>query len=119
MGKELESYTDGTYVFQETEEEGKFLFYRQDGAVLNNVNFEPMDMYQCYLFMKMANGEINGAVCGNMETKISKDRKCMLLITTANVREMKDIEVSLESEKSKPECSFKRKVKSIFGLNKK
>lgn len=110
MDKELRAFTNGAYVFQETEEEGQFLFYRNDGDVLGDVNFEPMDMYQNYLCMKMMCGEINCAVRGDMHTETSEDGKVMLLVTT-----MEKIPLIDEEESYKKVNPVKRMIKSIFG----
>ena len=114
MDKEFQAFTDGTYVFQETEENGKFFFYRKDGEVLKDIDHEPMDMYQNYLCLKMMSGEIDGAVFGNINYKISNDGKCMLLETSMEKFDVEPIVIPDKIEEKKKTNPVKRLIKTIF-----
>lgn len=119
MDKELKAFTDGTYVFQETEEKGKYFFYRKDGEALKDIDHEPMDMYRSYLCLKMMSGEIEFSVFGNVNYKISNDGKCMLLETT--MEKLDDVEfIALPSkdESKKKTNPVKKLIKSILNSKK-
>lgn len=112
MEKELKAFTDGTYVFQETETEGQFLFYRQDEGILENIDREPMDMYQNYICQQMISGELDCAVFSNVYTKMSEDNKVILIST-----EMEKMEIETRVKITpivKRENSVKRMIKSLF-----
>lgn len=115
MGKKLKAYTDGTYIFQETDEEGKFLFYRQDGGILSDIGLRPIDMYEHYMFEKMFNEGRNISVSGQIHTMVSDDETHLLLIATAIVKEQEN---ELAQGENKTKGPIKRKLRSIFGRNK-
>ena len=50
---ELYGISDGTYTLQETDNKNQFLFYRNDGGVLTDIDHEPLDLYHAYIFQKM------------------------------------------------------------------
>ena len=45
MANEFLAVSDGTYTLSETENKNQFYFYRNDGAVLTDIDMEPMDLY--------------------------------------------------------------------------
>lgn len=115
MRKELQAFTDGTYVFSETEIEGAFLFYRNDGCVLRDIQFEPIDMYQDYICTKMFTEGTTSAVYNELKTKMSSDNRCLLLMT----KEMdlyldKNNNIVENVEVSKKVNPVKRMIKSVF-----
>jgi len=120
MSKKLQSFTDGTHVFQETEDEGKFLFYRNDEKELGDVEDDAMHMYQNYICVKMMQGEISGAIGGGIETKMSEDGKVMLVSTTIAKLDLPTIVIPdpnvIQEKKNNP---VKRMIKSVFGLKNK
>ncbi|MDD4406886.1 MAG: hypothetical protein PHF30_02470 [Bacilli bacterium] len=107
--KKLNSFTDGTYIFQETENENQFYFYRADGEVLGEIDSEPMEMYQKYICMKMMEKNVvPEIVANNIRFDTSDDGKCIRLTTFAILKK----EIVLEQQKEK---GIKKLVKSILG----
>ncbi|MDD4705634.1 MAG: hypothetical protein PHS24_00265 [Bacilli bacterium] len=107
--KELESYTDGIYIFQETENEKQFYFYRADGEVLGELDNEAMETYQKYICMKMLKqNTIPPIIANNITFDTSDDGKCIRL-TIFDIFK-KEIIINQQKEKG-----IKKLVKSIFG----
>ncbi len=109
--EELKSFSNGTYVFQETENENQFYFYRVDGEVLGEIDREPMEMYQNYICMKMFEGDMAPQIiANNIRFDTSDDGKCIRLTTFA-FGEKNPIEQQKEKR-------IRKLVKTIFGKNK-
>jgi hypothetical protein len=109
--KDLLAFSDGTYVFQESEDENQFFFFRKDGEVIGEIDREPMDMYQNYIVTKMFDGDFfNQIVANNLRFDTSDDGKC-IRITSFAIGE-KD---PLERKENK---GILRLLKSPFGRKK-
>lgn len=115
--KELKAFTDGEYVFSETEEANQFYFYRQDGQVLGEVGRIPMDMYQNYMCMKMFESDTPEMVANNIRFDTSEDGKCIRLTTFAFGQ--KDPIIEEDSIKKEETKGIKKLVKSLFNRSKK
>ena len=115
MSKKLRSFSDGTYIFQETDLEGNFLFYRKDEKVLGDAENDAMDMYQNYIYIKMMQGEISGAIGGGIETKVSEDGKVMLVSTTIEKLDLPEIVIPTPNMNQEKKVNLvKRLVKNVF-----
>ncbi len=79
MTNEFLAVSDGTYTLSETENKNQFYFYRNDGAVLTDIDREPMDLYQAYIIQNMMNGGITHVVMNNIYSEMSDDKKCIRL----------------------------------------
>ena len=132
MSKELQAFSDGTFVFVEDENGKQFYFYRKDGEVLGDVGRRPMDFYQHYMVTKMMNGEITGMVANNLKFEESADGKCIRITlvdefgesASEKAEEAKaleepkktQIQTPEESIQNHPKTNFvKRMLKKIFG----
>lgn len=125
MENEFWGVTDGTFTLQETEKENQFYFFRNDGGILTDVGIEPVDFYHAYIMQKMMNGEIKGAVMGNIRMEMSEDETCMRL-TICDFTEIQENDEQSVSEGSvgeneenipqkQPENFLKRLFHKIFG----
>ena len=124
MSKELQAFSDGTFVFAEDENGKQFYFYREDGEVLGDVGRRPMDFYQHYIMTKMMNGEITGMVANNLKFEESTDGKCIRITVidefgeseSEKTEEAKIPEETDEPIQLKTKANFiKRMLKKIFG----
>lgn len=124
MSKELQAFSDGTFVFAEDENGKQFYFYRKDGGALGDVGRRPMDFYQHYIMTKMMNGEITGMVANNLKFEDSADGKCIRITVvdkfgeseSEKTEEAKITENTDEPIQPKPKANFiKRMLKKIFG----
>jgi len=124
MSKELQAFSDGTFLFAEDENGKQFYFYRKDGEVLGDVGRRPMDFYQHYIMTKMMSGEITGMVANNLKFEESADGKCIRITVVdefgeseSKKEEIKPIEETAEeSIQPNPQTNFvKRMLKKIFG----
>ena len=79
MTNEFLAVSDGTFTLQETENKNQFYFYRNDGEVLDDIDREPMDLYQAYIMQKMMSGEITDIVMNDIYSETSDDGKCIRL----------------------------------------
>ncbi len=110
MSKELQAISNGTFVFQETEKENQFYFYRKDMKPLTDIDNEPMEMYQAYITHKMMSGEMPIAmIMSNLYSEMSDDQK-VIKVTVSEVA--KDTRVHKPSIPKKKKISF---FKKIFG----
>ena len=116
----LPAYTDeeNTYIFQVTEVEGAFLFYRQDGAELKDIGTEPIDMYHNYICAKLFPEGTTSAVYvyNDFKTKMSRDNRCLLLMTKEMDLDLDENNNIVENvEASKKVNPVNRMIKSVFG----
>jgi len=81
MSEKCYGITNGTYTLQETGEQGKFHFYRNDGKVLEqDVGRMPIELYQAFITNKMFKGEITEIVAMNVYyDRRSTDGKAILV----------------------------------------
>lgn len=97
--------SDGTFTLSETNDKNLFLFYRNDGGLIDDVNDilrEFLDLYESYWAEKMISGEVTtDIVHQNLHGELSCDRSCVR-ITTIDIPPKKD-------------SFFKRLLHKIFG----
>lgn len=113
MANEFLEVSDGTYTLLETENKNQFYFYRNDGAVLTDIDREPMDLYRAYIMRKMMNGEITDVVMNNIYSEMSDDEKCIRL-TICDIGEKPARNTSSTANNKQPNF-FKRLFHKIFG----
>ena len=53
MTKEFLTISDGTFTLQEGENKNEFYFYRNDGEVLTEIEYQPMALLHAYVIRKM------------------------------------------------------------------
>lgn len=76
MAVEKRVLSDGTYSFAETDVEGQFYFFRNDGKPLGNVSHVMIDFFRSYTWNKIAHdNQLPTTALYNFSYEISLDGK--------------------------------------------
>jgi hypothetical protein len=104
-GNNIMTIMYGDYVLAETNETDKYYFFRKDNGVIDCANSLPCDVFQNYICLKGMQGELDPSLIGDIDYKLSDDKKVMTITTYV--------------KEEKKTCSkiFQR-VKSLLGKNK-
>ena len=119
MAEKFNAITNDTYVFIEGDEPNQFFFYRKDGEVLGDIEYEPMDFYHAWVMEKMMSGEIEGMVANNILTELSTDGKCVRItvkeISSGPIIQIDSDEATEPEKPVKKENWLQRIKKRLFG----
>lgn len=110
MDNSFSAVSNGIFTFRETEKEGVFYFYRNDGEVLGDDYDNPMDFYSAYLLNA---NPCETIIMKDVYTEISEDGK-ILRVTLCKMGESNEGHNNTEIKNQKSSF-FKKLASKIFG----
>ena len=113
MTKEFLTISDGTFTLQEGENKNEFYFYRNDGGVLTDIDYQPMDLFHAYIMCKMNDADTDElSMSGRLYIQKSDSGKTIRL----TFKEVDEKDIRDDSIVNKKQPNFlKRLLHKIFG----